>query len=199
MSSTIKKTTAAARNSNLLAGVQKRFPTVPNTQTFPVGGAILSIQQIVAELQPIVNAGAAKLRPRRLPGQAAVHRRTGRPMPKEPRSSRPSRPPSTCCSAPSRTSWPTSDSCRRRPRRPRPPRSRSSRSLDGRRPAPCASRSRRTEKKALKGALGATIEIRVPGTTAALPPAPAPSPTIGGVQATGASAAPGGTGSAPHT
>ncbi len=197
MSSTIKKTTAAARNSNLLAGVQKRFPTVPNTQTFPVGGAILSIQQIVAELQPIVNAGAA-VAPAKAARQAAVQ--ANRTADAE---------GATFLSALKATVYvlfgTQPDVLADFGLLPKKTTKTATTAIKvvavARRKATRALREplTPTEKKALKGALGATIEIKVPGTTAALPPAPAPSPSVGGMQATGASAAPGGNGSAPHT
>ena len=50
------KTTLLSRVIKLLAGVQKRFPTL-NLPNFPIGGSAYTLVQIVGLLQPVVDAG----------------------------------------------------------------------------------------------------------------------------------------------
>ncbi len=57
---TTAKTNSALKNSKLFAGIQKRFPTL-NLNSFPIGGSILTLVQVVAAMQPIVDAGNAVL------------------------------------------------------------------------------------------------------------------------------------------
>jgi hypothetical protein len=213
MTAATPKITKAARNSQLLAGVTKRFTAVPNMQTFPVGGAMLSVAQIEAELEPIVNAGAA-VPPTKAAWQAAVQAQrtadaSGAPfltalkatvyvlfgnqpevladfglLPKKPKKSL-------------TTSLKVVASARRQ----------ATRTL--RNPI------KPSVRKTLKGAIGATIEIPVPGAVvpppqpqpqpAAPPPQqqlqvqPAALPAAGGMVPAGGGGAPGGNGSGPHT
>ena len=54
------KTTLLSRVTKLLAGVQKRFPTL-NLASFPIGGTSYTIAQVVGLLQPVVDAGNAAI------------------------------------------------------------------------------------------------------------------------------------------
>ena len=59
MASTAKNS-SALENAKLLAGIEKRFPTL-NLTSFPIGGSILTLAQVVAALTPLVDAGNAVL------------------------------------------------------------------------------------------------------------------------------------------
>jgi hypothetical protein len=193
------KISPALRNSHLLAGVQKRFPTVNNMQTFPVGGAILSIQQIEAELQPIVNAGAA-VAPAKAAWQAAVQaQRTA------------DAEGAVFLSALKATVYVLfgnqPDVLADFGLLPKKTTKTASTAIKvvavARRKATRALREplTPTQKKELKGSIGATIQIKVPGAATALPAAPpaAAAAASSGMQAAAASATQGGNGSTPHT
>ena len=186
------KISPALRNSHLLAGVQKRFPTVNNMQTFPVGGAILSIQ-------PIVNAGAA-VAPAKAAWQAAVQaQRTA------------DAEGAVFLSALKATVYVLfgnqPDVLADFGLLPKKTTKTASTAIKvvavARRKATRALREplTPTQKKELKGSIGATIQIKVPGAATALPAAPpaAAAAASSGMQAAAASATQGGNGSTPHT
>lgn len=52
------KTATALRNSKLLAGIKKRYPNA-NLQSFPVGGSVYTLPEIVLELQALVDTASA--------------------------------------------------------------------------------------------------------------------------------------------
>ena len=195
MASATTKVTKALQNSHLLAGVQKRFSTVPNMQSFPVGGALLSLAQIEAELQPIVNAGSA-VAPAKVAWQAAVQaQRTAdaegaafltalkatvyvlfgnQPEVLADFGLLPKKPKKVTTTALKLVAV-TRRKATRALRYPATP----------------------TEQKAMKGTIPATIEIAVPGAVVAPPPAlPA---GAGAPPATAPGGTPGGNGSTPHT